>query len=147
MRIALQHSEEIAFVQTEAVAVLENADIPGGSYPVNDVILDRADAPAITQLPTQSRLVVDQDHAFAALCGRQGSLHSRPSAANHGSIGMHPGVFVVGGSRRKNLTQTGDFANHRLGSVPQRRMGQRFVIPAYWHQPVQTLSNGKEVSI
>ena len=51
----------------------------------------------------QSRLIIDQDDLIAAFSGRQSGLHSRPSAADHRSVRMHPAMFVLRWSRQEEF--------------------------------------------
>src|SRR5580658_2217153 len=118
MRIALQNTEEIAFVKAKAITVSENSDILGSLEMCSQSAGYLTRVLVIAQLPAQSDLVVNQNDLFAAFSCHPSSLHSRPSATDHDCVRMHPRMFVFLGSGGKNLAQPGHFTNRRLSGMP-----------------------------
>ena len=94
-------------------------------------------------------LVINKDDLVAINCHLEHRFQaSRAPADNrHVRVPVTVLVIAIGGSRRWWLTQPGDFANERLGGVPDDGMSHRLVIPPHGHQPIKSLHQSKPVSL
>src|SRR4029077_2649753 len=95
MRIELKNSEKVAFVKAEAIAVLQNPDISSSLEPRNEITWYLSRTFAISELPSQRRLIIDEDNFLAAFSSLLRRMNARPPTADHSSVGVHPRVLIL----------------------------------------------------